>query len=184
MHGNPIRSSPFSYYIPLHHTYNPSTPKAYLSHMARRLPLRLQPIHPPRLLRLRSNTESMPEPFLRIVHVIVRDGRVGRDAIVPERHGAVVPADTDLEVLALGDVLAACQKENLCISDRGAGGKLWLTLNRSFRIASDSSSFSPTMRFVKPGLTKRAFWPVTFIHPVTSDNSSTRGMYRQGQPTG
>lgn len=37
-----------------------------------------------------------------------------------------------------------------------------LTVKRSFKIASDSSSFKPMMRLVKPGWTNKAFCPVTY----------------------
>ena len=47
----------------------------------------------------------MAQALLRVVHVVVRDGGVGGDAVVPEGDGALLPAEADLEVLALGDVL-------------------------------------------------------------------------------
>lgn len=68
-------------------------------------PNRLQPIHPPRLIRQRGNAEPMPQPLLRVMHVVVRDGRMRRHTVIPERHGSLLPLDSDLEVLTLRDVL-------------------------------------------------------------------------------
>lgn len=50
----------------------------------------------------------MPQSLLRVVDVVVRDGGVGRHAVVPESHRAFLPLDADLEVLAEGDVLFFC----------------------------------------------------------------------------
>lgn len=47
----------------------------------------------------------MPQTLFRLVHIIVRNGRVRRDAIVPDSDGAVVPLDADLQVGGDGDVL-------------------------------------------------------------------------------
>lgn len=47
----------------------------------------------------------MAETLLGVVNVVVRDGGVSRDAVVPERNSAFFPLDANLEVLALGDVL-------------------------------------------------------------------------------
>lgn len=42
---------------------------------------------------------------MRVVDVVVRDGRVRRHAVVPEGDGALFPLDADLEILAQSDVL-------------------------------------------------------------------------------
>ena len=47
----------------------------------------------------------MPKSLLRVVYVVVRDGCVRRHAVIPQRHGALLPLDAHLEVLALSNVL-------------------------------------------------------------------------------
>ena len=47
----------------------------------------------------------MSETLLWVVDVVVRDGSVRRDTVVPESDGAFFPLHSDLEILAVGDVL-------------------------------------------------------------------------------
>ena len=79
------------------------------------------------------------------------------DSVIPQRNSLVVPLYADLEVLAFRDVLLSNSASRLLhwmeIGER--------TLNNNWRMESDSSSLSPIIRFVKPGLIKRAFCPVT-----------------------
>lgn len=68
-------------------------------------PDRLQAIDAPRPVRQRRDPEPVAEAFLRVVDVVVRDGGVGGNAVVPQRHGTFFPSNTDLEILSLGYVL-------------------------------------------------------------------------------
>ena len=98
----------------------------------------------------------MTQALLGIVDIVVRNGCVSCDTIVPQCDSSFLPTDSCLEVLALRNVLRPCQQKRLADVAR----VVRLTLNKSFKSASDSSCFRPMMRLVKPGLTKRAFWPV------------------------
>ena len=39
------------------------------------------------------------------MYIVISDGRVRGDAVIPQRDGALFPFDADWEVLAEGDVL-------------------------------------------------------------------------------
>lgn len=66
---------------------------------------RLEPVDADRLLRLRGESDAVPEPLLRVLPAVVGDGRVARNAVVPEADRSLLPLHADLEVLALADVL-------------------------------------------------------------------------------
>lgn len=62
-------------------------------------------LHTDRLLTQRRNTEAVPQAFLRVMDVVVRNGRVSRYPVVPDRHGPIVPFHTDLEIRGMVDML-------------------------------------------------------------------------------
>jgi hypothetical protein len=70
-----------------------------------RSPHTLQPIHPLRLIRQRSNPKPMPSPLLRVMNIIIRNSRVSRHPIIPKRHRPLLPLHSHLEVLAQRDML-------------------------------------------------------------------------------
>ena len=39
---------------------------------------------------------TMPQALIGIVYVVVTDGSMTRDSVVPDAHGAIVPLDADL----------------------------------------------------------------------------------------
>ena len=49
-----------------------------------------------RLLCKRRQADTMSEPFVGIVHVVIADGGVACHSVVPDAHGAIVPLDADL----------------------------------------------------------------------------------------
>lgn len=122
------------------------------------VPLRLEAIHTLRHLRQGRDAEPLTKAFALIANIIVRDGRVCRNAVVPQGNSPVIPLDTRLDVLALGNML---QRDYISIIQRVRGQKFERTLYSNCRMASDSSSFNPTIRRVNPGLTKRTFCFVT-----------------------
>lgn len=68
------------------------------------LPNTLQTIHPHRLLRQRRNSKAMPQALLLTINVIIRDCSVCRNTIIPQTNRLIIPLDSDLNVLRLGDV--------------------------------------------------------------------------------
>ena len=113
--------------------------------------------HTHRLLCKRRQTDAMSEPFIRIMHVVIADRGVARHSVVPDAHGTIIPLHTDLQIGRDGDVLESNSPSVLCYHE----SEFWnRTLNKSWRSASDSSSFKPIMRRVKPGLMYKAFSPV------------------------
>lgn len=136
------------------------------------LPRRLEAVDAARLLGLRSQAHAVPQTLLRVVHVVVVDGRVRRDPVVPERDGAGLPLYAGLEVLAQGDVLRRCTKleeekkgvlRGVAFVEEGVYTTPIYgvhTSKRRSRSAADSSSFRPTIRLVNPGLTYSTFCPV------------------------
>lgn len=43
--------------------------------------------------------------LLLVVNVVVGNGSVSRDTVIPQRYGAFLPLDADLEILTVGDML-------------------------------------------------------------------------------
>lgn len=62
-------------------------------------------MHANRLVGQRRQTHAVPQALLRVVHVVVGDGRVRRHPVVPQRHRALLPLDAHLQVLGVRDVL-------------------------------------------------------------------------------
>jgi hypothetical protein len=58
-----------------------------------------------RLFRKCRQTDAMSQPFLDIVNVVITDGSVTGDSVVPDAYCAIVPLDADLEISCDGDVL-------------------------------------------------------------------------------
>lgn len=54
----------------------------------------------------------MSQPFLGIMNVIVTNGRVGSDSVIPDRHRTIVPLHAYLEVGGMVDVLPSSQREH------------------------------------------------------------------------
>ena len=90
------------------------------------------------------------------------------DPIVPQRHSLIVPLDSDLQVLSMRDMLIQISLVSFHyftllynpffnFYEREDANH---TVNSNFSRASDSSSFKPSIRFVNPGFTNRAFSPV------------------------
>jgi hypothetical protein len=48
---------------------------------------------------------TVPQALIGTVYVVVTDGSMTRDSVVPDAHGAIVPFDADLQVSCNGDVL-------------------------------------------------------------------------------
>lgn len=77
------------------------------------LPSRLQAVDANGTLCQSRDSETVPQSLLGIVDVVVADRGVCRDTIVPECNCAILPLNTRLEVLALGNVLytvSSCPK--------------------------------------------------------------------------
>ena len=125
-------------------------------------------LHTHRLLPKRRNTEPMPQSLLWIGHVIIRYSRVRRHAIIPQGDRAVIPLHTYLNVSRVGDVLFGTLVTRMYGNNKDSGWDHLLTLKRRPNKASDSSSFSPMIRLVKPGCTNRAFCPVTCTPPLAA----------------
>ena len=51
----------------------------------------------------------MTQPLLRIVNIVVGDGGMRGDTIVPQCDSPFLPSNSRLQVLALRDVLHSCQ---------------------------------------------------------------------------
>ena len=85
----------------------------------RYLPDRLQPVHPSRPICLSGDAKSVSKSFLRVVDIVVRDGRMRRDPVIPQSDRAVLPSHTHLEILTIGDML----KEILILANLGHGEK-------------------------------------------------------------
>lgn len=111
------------------------------------------------LLSKRRQADAMSKPFIGVVHVVIADSGMACHSVVPDAHGVVVPFDADLQISRDGDVL---QLEIVVSVLPSWDQTLDRTLNKSWRSASDSSSFNPMMRRVKPGLMYRAFSPVAW----------------------
>lgn len=58
-----------------------------------------------RLLTQRRDAETVSQAFLRVVNIVVRDGRMGCDAVVPNGHCTIVPLHPNLNVRRVVDVL-------------------------------------------------------------------------------
>jgi hypothetical protein len=95
------------------------------------------------------------------------------NSVIPQRNSLVIPFEADLQVLAVGDVLSNISnspshklpKLFVVRVDGNKDGtetkrKWQLTVKSSFKSASDSSSFNPSILFVNPGFTNSAFSPV------------------------
>lgn len=67
------------------------------------LPHTFQPINTNRFLSKSGEPDSMTQSISR--GIIVGNGRVRSDAVIPQRHSPIIPLDTDLEILREGDVL-------------------------------------------------------------------------------
>ena len=117
--------------------------------------LRLQSIHTCWPITKCGYPKSMTKSFLWIVDVIISDRSMRCHSIIPQCYRSFFPSHANLKILAKGYVLHLRQivSEFLTCQRRH-------TLNKSCNKASDSSSLRPMMRFVNPGLTKSAFWPV------------------------
>lgn len=85
-----------------HTVRRPKSPAADDSDL---VPLGPESVHAFGHLRQRRDAETLAQALALIAHIIVRDGRVRRDAVVPQRDRPVVPLDSSLDVLALGDML-------------------------------------------------------------------------------
>lgn len=48
---------------------------------------------------------TMPQAIIGTVYVVVTDGSMTRDPVVPDAHGAIVPFDANLEISRDGNVL-------------------------------------------------------------------------------
>lgn len=75
------------------------------------VPLGLESIHAFRYLGQGRDAEPLTQTLTVITHVVVRDGCVRRDAVVPQRHRPVIPLDARLDVLTLGDMLPARRRQ-------------------------------------------------------------------------
>lgn len=56
----------------------------------------------------------MAEPFLWVMDVEVGDGSMGCDAVIPQRDRALFPFDTNLEILAKGNMLRLKESSQRC----------------------------------------------------------------------
>lgn len=65
----------------------------------------LKPVDADGLFRLRGEPDAVPEPLLRVLSAVVGDGRVARNAVIPEADRSLLPLHADLKVLALADML-------------------------------------------------------------------------------
>jgi hypothetical protein len=50
-------------------------------------------------------TDAMSETFLGIMHIVITDGSVTGDSVVPDADCAIVPFDADLQISGNGNVL-------------------------------------------------------------------------------
>jgi hypothetical protein len=57
------------------------------------------------LLSQRRNAEPVPQPFFRVMDIVVRDSSMRSYTIVPERHSPIVPLHPHLNIGRMGDVL-------------------------------------------------------------------------------
>jgi hypothetical protein len=126
------------------------------------LPDRFQSINTHWLLPQSGNAEPMALALILIVKVVVRDGSMGGDPVIPQRNCLIIPLDANLDILALGNVLQGFSQI------RRVNSEVRHTLKSNCSMASDSSSFNPTILFVKPGLTNKAFSPVAYGYQLRS----------------
>lgn len=66
---------------------------------------RLKPVDTSRLVSQRGKPDAVSIPLLLVINVVVGNGCVGRDTVIPQRDSPFLPFDTDLEILTVGDVL-------------------------------------------------------------------------------
>lgn len=134
-------------------------PKPYASHMNHHIGSR--PINTLWLIGERGDPKPVPDSLLSIEDVVVGDGHVCRNAVVPECDSAWFPADANLEVLALCYVLSISNPQvSIFYKTPLSTCTEALTLNSSFSNSSDSSSLRLMIFLVKSGLMKSAFSPV------------------------
>ena len=57
------------------------------------------------LLCQRCQADTMPKPFIGVVHVIVADSGMTCHSVVPDTHGTIIPFDADLQISRDGYVL-------------------------------------------------------------------------------
>jgi hypothetical protein len=70
------------------------------------LPNCLETIHTNRSLSQCRDTESMSQPLLRILDIIIRDRSMSRDPIIPQRHSFIIPLNPNLQILAFRNMLS------------------------------------------------------------------------------
>lgn len=102
---------------------------------------------------------------------------MGRDAIVPESDGAVVPADADLEVLALGDVLRDNMSAKLYLMGIFWKGGARAHLEKELQNRVRFLIFQPDDALREAGVDEEGFLPgdLDHHHPLL-DNRLTAGI--------